>query len=64
MSRLSEHQEIVNKWKDNHFTGNAEQVNIKMKLAEIEALHDIGASLAILADAASAYHKKGMDDGK
>ena len=58
MSRLEEHNEMVDKWKNNHFTGTSEQVNIKLNLAQVDALHDIGKSLAMLADLCAIENNK------
>ena len=75
MSRIEENQRRCDNWNNASFSGSPEQVSIRLKVAEINALMYISQSLAIIADWAAAeleapmdpalfYNKEEADDGK
>lgn len=60
MSRIEENKIVCSKWDSLNYTGNAEQVKVKLLVTQINFLEDISKSLAIIADLSA----KEEDDGK
>ena len=60
MSRVEENKVVCGQWDSLNYTGNAEQVKVKLLVAQINFLEDISKSLAVIADRVA----KEEDDGK
>lgn len=50
MSRVEENHKVCDRWDNLNFTGNSEQVTVRLLTAQINFLEDISKSLAILSD--------------
>lgn len=50
MTRVEENQKVCEQWDNLNYTGNAEQVKVKLLVSQINFLEDISKSLAQIAD--------------